>query len=363
MTQSVLSPNEQQAESEAESGRTTSGHESPLVSLIRGEFSEERLSCNLDLQGECVPERLWQAALSGPLLELLGRPGKEFRSRLVEVAYDVAAGPRSRPMPSQLPLLVEVLHAGSLIIDDIEDDSRYRRGKPALHLMVGLPLALNAGNWLYFVPHSVLEQMQLDAATELQLRRVLDRGVLRCHYGQALDLGARLGSLAQREVPDVVSLSTRLKTGSLLELAAELGGVAAGAEPRLYAELARFGRNYGVALQMLDDLSGIYEERRAHKGHEDLLQGRPTWAWAWLARRLDELSYSRLQHRAREVERRELHPEDLAKQLRKELGPSPYRAVHVQLGRALARLEGFVEARCALEPLSAEIERLEQAYV
>ena len=113
---------------------------------------------------------------------------------------------------------------------------------------------------------------------------------------------------------------------------------------------------------MLDDLSGLFEERRAHKGHEDLVNGRPTWPWAWLARQLDEVSYSRLQHRAREVERRELHPEVLAKALRRELGATPYRAVHDQLGQALARLEKKVESRSSLDPLTEEIERLERAY-
>lgn len=360
MTQSVWSDPSAAPPSSSESAP---GVESALVSLIRSEFAENRLCQTLDLGHERVPERLWASSLSGPLLELLTRPGKEFRSRLVEVSYEVGSSVGSDPMPALLPLLVEILHAGSLIVDDIEDDSKYRRGKPALHLMVGVPLALNAGNWLYFLPHSVLEQLQLSPQVELQVRRVLDRGVLRCHYGQALDLGARLGSLAQREVFDVVSVSTRLKTGSLLELAAELGGTAAGAEPELCAELAQFGRNYGVALQMLDDVSGLFEERRAHKGHEDLVNGRPTWPWAWLSRKLDEVSYSRLQHRAREVEKRELHPEALAKALRRELGKTPYRAVHEQLGQAFARLERKVSSRRVLDPLVEEIERLERAYV
>ena len=355
MTQSVLSH-------ELPACGPSPAVETPLARLIHGEFTEPRLMQALDLGGERVPERVWSGALSGPLLELLSRPGKEFRSRLVEVAYDVSRNPSSPSMPEQLPLIVEILHAGSLIIDDIEDDSKYRRGKPALHLMVGLPLALNAGNWLYFLPHSLLEQMALAPEVELELRRVIDRGILRCHYGQALDLGARLGSLAQREVHDVVGLSTRLKTGSLLELAAELGSSAAGAAPALRQELANFGRSYGVALQMLDDVSGLFEERRAHKGHEDLLNGRPTWPWAWLSTRLDEVSYSRLQHRAREVERRELHPETLAKALRKELGNSPYREIHHQLSTALSRLERHVDNRRKLDPLVEEIERLEQAY-
>lgn len=343
--------------------RSSSAHApTPLVGLIREEFSAERLAVTLDLGDAQIPDRLWSSSLEEPLVELLGRPGKDFRSRLVEVAYQVSASGESAAMPERLPLLVEILHAGSLIIDDIEDASTQRRGRPALHLLVGLPLALNAGNWLYFLPHSVLERMQLAPHIELEVRRVLDRGVLRCHYGQALDLAAKLGSLAQREVHEAVSLSTRLKTGSLLELAAELGAATAGAPTFVRRELCAFGRSYGVALQMLDDASGLYDERRAHKGHEDLLLGRPTWPWAWLSRRLDELSYSRLQHRAREVEQRDLHPEVLAGALRKELGGSPYPAIHQHLSRAFTRLQHAVQSRQLLAPLADEIERLEHAY-
>lgn len=336
--------------------------ESELVRLLREEFEEPCLSQTLDAVDEQVHARHWQAVLCGPLLELLGRDGKGFRSRMVQVAYALGAGSTSAEMPERLPLIVEALHTGSLIIDDIEDDSKYRRGKPALHLVVGLPLALNAGNWLYFMPHRLLEQLKLEPGVELELRRAVDRAVLRCHYGQALDLGVRLGTLGQGEVFDVVNLSTRLKTGSLLELAAELGATAGGADAALRGELVTFARSYGVALQMLDDTSGIYQTARAHKGHEDLLHGRPTWPWAWLSQRLDELSYSRLQHQALAVERGELHPEALASLLRKHLGDAPNRAIHRQLAAAFARLEARVENRQLLSPLSHEIERLEAAY-
>jgi geranylgeranyl pyrophosphate synthase len=360
MTQSIFAFEGLPEVAEQSDAQATEG---PLVRLIRAEFGERRLDECLDLDAAQVHARLWQASLSGPLLEFLKRPGKAFRSRLVDVAYDVSRHSDSPPMPEALPLIVESLHAGSLIVDDIEDGSEYRRGKPALHLIVGIPLALNAGNWLYFLPHSVLEQLSLPPSVELEVRRIIDRGILRCHYGQALDLGVKLGSLGQQEVYDLVSSSTRLKTGSLMELAAELGAAAAGAPPELHQELSAFGRSYGVALQMLDDVSGLCEQRRAHKGHEDLLNGRPTWPWAWLARSLDELSYSRLQHRAREVERRELHPEALASVLRKELGGSPYGVIHDQLGQSFGRLKRAVGSHRSLAPLAEEIERLESAYV
>ena len=337
--------------------------ENALTQLVLAEFAEPQLSRTLDAAAQGVHGRHWQAALAGPLLELLGRDAKYFRSRLVQVAYQVGVGAGGALMPEQLPLLVEVLHAGSLIIDDIEDDSRSRRGKPALHVLVGLPLALNAGNWLYFLPHRLLEELALEPGVELQLRQAIDRSVLRCHYGQALDLGVQLGTLAQGEVFNVVSLSTRLKTASLLELAAEVGAIAGGASPAVRSALQRFGRRYGVALQMLDDSSGLYQPARAHKAHEDLIGGRPTWPWAWLSRRLDELGYSRLQHQAQAVARRELQPEVLCAALRQHLGNAPQQVVHGRLVAAFRELERHVTSSRVLEPLAEELARLERAYV
>lgn len=333
-----------------------------LAEQVQREFDERRLAKTLGAPAGLIHDRHWQAALLGPLQELLARRGKSLRSQLVQIAYDLARDGSRPDMPARLPLLVEALHTGSLIVDDIEDDSRSRRGEPALHVLVGLPLALNAGNWLYFLPHRLLEELAFDARVELELRRAIDRCVVRCHYGQALDLGVPLGSLSQREVGAVVSLSTRLKTGSLLELAAEVGALAAGAEPGLHAALATFARRYGIALQMLDDTSGLYRPSRAQKGYEDLRNGCATWPWAWLAERLDQVSYSRLQHQARDVVRRELDPEVLASNMRRELGGYPRERIQRELSNALSDLEQVVVDRDRLKPLAAEAARLLEAY-
>jgi geranylgeranyl pyrophosphate synthase len=340
--------------------RTHLAH-SALAELVRRELEPCRLGVTLDAASEPLPIRHLERALVGPLVELLDREGKSFRSRMVQVAFELAAG-KSQEAPPQLPLIVEALHAGSLIIDDIEDDSPRRRGGAALHVVTGLPLALNAGNWLYFLPHRLLEIMQLEPQRELELRRAIDCAVLRCHYGQALDLGTRLGSLAQSEVYDLVSSSTRLKTGSLMELAAELGSIAGGACPELRRELATFARAYGVGLQMLDDASGLYHPSKTEKGHEDLVNGTPTWPWAWVARKLDQLSYSRLSHQCQAVVRRELHPETLAHSLRQELGDEPKRRAHELVSAARARLARCVGDERRLGALTEELARLEVAY-
>lgn len=330
----------------------------PIVELLDQELSEERLKALAE--GKNLPWRIWENALYGPLKNFLSRPGKEFRARLVATSWQMAGG--WGDPPEVLPFLVEILHAGSLVIDDIEDGSLYRRGGRALHHIYGTPLALNAGNWLYFWALSLVEQLDLSLEQRAAVHRAVSECVLRCHYGQGLDLSARLTELPQDDVPQVVATTTRLKSGSLTELAARLGAVAANADDRSIAHLGRFGRELGVGLQMLDDLGSVTSEKRAHKGHEDLLSARPTWPWAWLAEELGELEYARLLALAKEVEARHLHPESLCERLRPRIETIGRRRVRSHLDSAFERLERNVPTSNGLGEVRAEIERLEKSY-
>jgi geranylgeranyl pyrophosphate synthase len=307
-----------------------------------------------------MPWELWREALYGPLRDFLGRPGKEFRARLVGAAFRL--GGRSETPPAELPLIVELLHAGSLIVDDIEDGSAYRRGEPALHCTYGLPRALNAGNWLYFWPMSLIERLDVAPEARLALYRTISQTLLRCHSGQALDLSARVGGLSQRDVARVVEVTTSLKTGALMELAAAIGAIAAGAPSARAQAIAEFGMRLGTGLQMLDDLGGLTSEKRCHKGHEDLLLGRPTWPWAWAARDLDEIGFARLSTMSRDVQARNLHPEYLAEALREHIAIRGRFHVQQHLGSALRDLERAVGPSAVIDLLAQEIEKLEQSY-
>ena len=208
----------------------------PLVELLSEQFSERELDRLLDLQGQTIPWAVWDEALYGPLADFLARPGKEFRARLVDTAWELA-GRKTAP-PAELRWIVEVLHAGSLIVDDIEDDSSYRRGELALHKKWGLGRALNAGSWLYFWSDWLIERLELAPPVELAARRLVDRTLLRAHQGQALDLSTRVYDLAQADVPAVVTVTTQLKSGALMQLATSLGAVAAAAHELGNAVLA-----------------------------------------------------------------------------------------------------------------------------
>lgn len=299
-----------------------------------------------------------------PLADLLARPGKSVRARLVEHAFAIAQGAspcECAQLPDELPQVLELLHAGSLVIDDVEDDAEERRGGPALHRTYGLPVAINTGNWLYFHPLLLLSSARLDAHSALAMHRRVARGLLRCHHGQSLDLSLRVHDLAQEEVAPAVELSTSLKTGALMELACAVGAIAAHAPPGVERALETFGREAGVALQMYDDLSGIIAEKRHDKGIEDLAGARPTWCWAWLAASLDEATYASFQRSARAVASGEMRAETLLAAMRPHLEHATERP-RARLQAAIASLRAAT-ANADLEPLVRDLRALEAGYV
>jgi geranylgeranyl pyrophosphate synthase len=321
---------------------------------------ESELAEHLPPGGDAIARKHWDSALANPLRDFLSRPGKEFRAELLRASWELAGG--GGEPPSELVLIVELLHAGSLIVDDIEDESLARRGQPALHRRHGLAKALNAGNWLYFWPGRLLERLALAPETELALHRAINRALLDSHYGQALDLSLRASELSQLELPPIVALMTRLKTASLFELAATLGAVAAGASRERRRVLARFARDLGVSLQMLDDLGAIASERRRDKGHEDVLHDRPTWPWAWLARDLEAAPFDELRELARAVQERSAEPGELLRRMREGVQARAKQHLHKRLHGALDALRTDVGNSPVLGELLLEIQRLEASY-
>jgi geranylgeranyl pyrophosphate synthase len=311
-----------------------------------------------------VPRALWEAALLEPARDVLTRPSKLFRSRLVRMAARLAG---ARHIPAALPALLEMIHTGSLVVDDIQDDSSQRRGAACLHRLHGVPLALNTGNWLYFWPLTLLDTLGLPGAMAARMRQRMCAAMFRCHFGQALDLALPVGQLDRASVPAVVAAATRLKTGALTALAAEVGALAAGAPAATIAALRCFGHRLGVALQMLDDLGNL-ADGDDDKRHEDLRLGRPTWPWAWAAEDLDDRAFADLQREARVLNAHALaggrgDAAPLAARLRAAIGPRGRREASRLLDQAFDQLRGALGPDADLQALAAEIARLEAAYV
>ncbi len=238
---------------------------------------------------------LVQGALLSPLSEFLTRPGKQFRGQLVRLAFRLSDSALTVPESEAerwFGLGAEVLehiHAGSLVVDDIQDGSLQRRGGPTLHREHGVPLALNAGNWLYFWPLERVKTWGLPPEREVRVYQVCHEALLRAHFGQALDVGVPIDGLDRGRIPEVSLASLELKTGALMALATQLGGVLGNASPPRLEVLGEFGKRFGIALQMLDDLGNFTGKagqpaKADSKRWEDLRLRRPSWVWASVAR-------------------------------------------------------------------------------
>lgn len=309
---------------------------------------------------ERLPAPLLERTLLGPLREFLARPGKQLRARLVSLSWALAGG-KGDP-PADLCLAVELLHAGSLIVDDIEDCSEARRGAPTLHLSAGLPVALNAGNWLYFAALEQLGALPLDDRRSLHALRRAHRDLARCHEGQALDVGVRVSSVAQREVPALVLAIAERKTGGLSGLCSSLAALCAGAPPRVEQALAAFGESLGVALQILDDTGAVRSEERRDKGEEDLRNGRATWAWSLVAQKASSAVYRPLQQLSARVEQGQLPPESLALDLRALLGRAGCETARQRLDQAVDALHSALGPSRALDEAAALVRQMEASY-
>jgi geranylgeranyl pyrophosphate synthase len=315
-----------------------------------------------------VSRALWDDALLTLLRDFLARPSKGLRASLVELGYRLGGGEAAQ-VPVELPLLIECVHAGSLIIDDIEDCAQQRRAAPALHQRYGVARALNAGNWLYFWPQVLLGRLSLSPEARLCVHERLALCLLRCHEGQALDLQARVDQLAQREVVGVARAISRLKTGGLLGMAVALGAIAAGAPLERVEALAAFGREFGVGLQMLDDVSGVLSRVRYHKAAEDLSHARVTWVWAGLAETLDHSSYepcvSELRERLRDFTLGDAGAswDPLIERLHSRLGGLGLRQAHRHVDSAVDALAASIGRGSWCDEVLAQFAWLEQRYV
>jgi geranylgeranyl pyrophosphate synthase len=242
---------------------------------------------------------LFQDSLFQPLATVLHRPGKKIRHKLVEAGalYQQRKSGRKKLSKTEstgvekMGRLIEQMHGASLIVDDIQDNSQTRRGGPALHKTHGMPLALNAGNWLYFWQLHQMRQLGLEPEQELSLTQFCLDTYLLAHFGQSIDLGHSASQLPKDQVWPAAMANMRLKTGALISFALSAGAMVAGASRSAVAPLEQYGKELGLYLQMLDDLGNLRNNSLGEKQGEDFRNNRVGFVWAVAAHNLSLTEY------------------------------------------------------------------------
>lgn len=209
--------------------------------------------------------------INAPGWELLRRGGKRWRPLVMLLSHELHGG--ALPGIADLTTLVELPHNGSLIIDDIEDKADERRGGPAIHLLHGVDMAVNTGNFLYFEPTFLIERSGLDDAVQYRMVKFYLRVMRRLHLGQGLDI---VWHNDHGYLPDRAEYlqMCRFKTGALSRLAAELGAASAGASVAEIEAVGGLWEDIGVGFQILDDVKNLVTGNPGKRRGDDIVEGK-----------------------------------------------------------------------------------------
>ncbi len=218
-----------------------------------------------------------------PIREITDRGGKGWRSYAAITCCDLVGGD-SRKFVQWLAM-PEMMHVGSLIVDDVQDKSVVRRGGPTAHLMYGEAQAINSGTAAYFISQRLLSDSEhLSDAARLKIYDLYFEAMRAGHAGQAIDLDG-----FDHVLPDVVKSGAgddlvrrvlavhRLKTAAPAGCLARMGAVAGNGTDEQVEKLGLFFEALGLSFQIVDDvlnLRGFRGDLKA-KG-EDICQGKVT---------------------------------------------------------------------------------------
>jgi geranylgeranyl pyrophosphate synthase len=260
-----------------------------LVMPLRPNYTQVRellATPEFDYYMEGVNLDVFRTTIIEPLRQVIDRGGKSWRSFTFLLCIDCVGGNSNKYKPWLT--MPEVMHVGSLIVDDIQDRSDIRRGGPACHILHGIPLAINVGTAAYFFALHLLELLARDLDDEVRCR-LYDLVFLTLrsgHAGQAFDIygldymmttsAVESGdsALLEKRVMCAHRLKSAVSAGSL----ARMGALVGGGTPLQIATLGAYMESIGLAFQIIDDVLNLQGfEGNVKELGEDIKAGKVTY--------------------------------------------------------------------------------------
>ncbi|MEI6871888.1 MAG: polyprenyl synthetase family protein [Verrucomicrobiota bacterium] len=226
----------------------------PAVDLAGGEPLDPTLPLKLAFEPIAkqlldVEERIRaQARAFDPAVEhyvayAIQSSGKRLRPALALLSGGATGGIRSEHV--DLAVIVELIHAATLVHDDILDHADLRRGQPTANAKWGNSLAVLLGDCLF--AHALRLASVFD---DNRMCRTLATAASEVCSGEIIQTQRRFD--LNLTVPDYFRI-LEMKTGALFAVAMQLGGLLNGASPEVEAGMQAFGMRLGTAYQIYDD--------------------------------------------------------------------------------------------------------------
>jgi len=204
--------------------------------------------------------------------------GKRMRPILCLAAAEACGGVMENALPAACA--VECVHTYSLIHDDLPcmDDDDFRRGRPTSHKVYGEGIAVLAGDALLTVAFEILagaKETPKYKARDLIKELSVAAGSRYLIAGQVADLEAEGKKSTRAELRFI----HEGKTAAMIAVSLRLGAMSANASPKALEAVTVFGKNLGLAFQVIDDILDITQtsEKLGKSAGKDLAAQKTTY--------------------------------------------------------------------------------------
>jgi len=214
---------------------------------------------------ECEDEKSLQ------LLDLLPT-GKMLRSKLILKIAGVSEE------SLKLCAIIEMIHASSLLHDDVIDEADTRRGKPSINALFDNKTSIMFGDVLYSKAFTELSQM------DKKISYTVSQAVTFLSIGEMLDV--TLANTFNTSYDKYLDMIYK-KTASLIEASAKAAAILSNKDAQKYA---LYGRNLGLAFQMIDDILDITQDSKTlgKPSMLDFVEGKVTIPYLLLHERIED---------------------------------------------------------------------------
>jgi geranylgeranyl diphosphate synthase, type II len=208
-----------------------------------------------------------------PVNYILNLGGKRLRPLLVLMGANLFDDNFEKALPAAFS--VEIFHNFTLLHDDIMDEAPLRRGKPTVHARFGTNTGILSGDVMLIYAYHFLNKIEPNDLKS-KLFTIFNKMAIEVCEGQQYDMNFE----SRNDVTlDEYIRMIELKTSVLIAAAFQMGALIGGASDEDSFQLYEFGRNFGIAFQIQDDILDTFgdPEKFGKKVGGDIVQNKKTY--------------------------------------------------------------------------------------
>ncbi len=236
-----------------------------------------------------------------PIREITDRSGKSWRSYATIACCDAVGG--NSQVAIDWLALPELMHVGSLMVDDVQDKSIVRRGGPAAHVVHGDAIAINSGTAAYFIGQYCIYNIDKHSDGKVKIYNAYFEAMRASHSGQAMDIygldymmpDALKDDSVAHLLQKRVKATHRLKSAAPAAYLARIGVMLGEGSDQQVAAMGEYFEALGISFQIIDDTLNLkgFKDHLKTKG-EDITAGKITYPIAKAMPLLSKIDRARL---------------------------------------------------------------------